>query len=113
MEKNAELDGLINRHFLGDSLFLFVLIIGLYKMMNKPSSLKTGLRMFLVYIILGTQFSVLIPMKDFYFGVYNTAWFVAAITFILILVRFGKYGLEKIKKETQTERRKPPAGNTI
>ena len=95
---NAELDGLINRHFLDDSLFLFVLIIGFYEMMNKPSLLKTLLRIFLVCIIFGTQFSAIIPIKDFYFGVYNTAWFAAVIIFILILVRFGKYGFEKMKK---------------
>lgn len=105
-KNNAELDGLINRHFLGDSLFLFILIIGLYEMMNKPSLLKTLLRIFLVCIILGTQFSALIPIKDFYFGVYNTAWFATAITFILILVRIGKYGIEKIKKRNANRTQK-------
>jgi hypothetical protein len=93
---NPELDGLINRYFLGDSLFLFVLIIGLYEMLNKPSWFKTAIRIFLVCIILGTQFSELIPIDQFYFGVYNTAWFSAVVALVLILIRFGKYCIGKI-----------------
>jgi hypothetical protein len=93
---NPELDGLINRTFLGDSLFLFVLIIGVYEMQTKPSWLKTATRIFLVFIVLGTQFSGLVPIDQFYYGVYNTAWFSAVVAIVLILVRIGKYSFGKI-----------------
>ena len=93
---NSELDGLINRIFHGDSLFLFVLTIGLYEMITKPSWFKTAIRIYLVCIVLGTQFSGLIPIDQFYFGVYNTAWFSALVAFILILIRIGKYSIGKI-----------------
>jgi len=103
---NPELDGLTNRIFYGDSLFFFVLIIGFYEMLIKPSLFKTAIRMFLVCIILGTQFSAFIPIEDFYFGVYNSAWFAAVIAFILILVQLGKYGFEKIteRKSNKTQK---------
>jgi hypothetical protein len=93
---NPELDGLINRIFHGDSLFLFVLIIGLYEMLTKPSWFKSAIRIFLLCIVLGTQFSEHIPIDQFFFGVYNTAWFSAVVAFVLILVKFGRYGIEKL-----------------
>jgi len=93
---NSELDGLISRIFYGDNLFLFVLIIGFYEVLTKPSWFKTAIRIFLVCIILGMQFSGFIPIDQFYFGVYNTAWFSAVVAFVLILVKFGKYGIDKI-----------------
>ncbi|QCX38434.1 hypothetical protein FF125_08325 [Aureibaculum algae] len=78
-----------------DSLFLFVLIIGIFEMLTKPSWFKTAIRMLLICIVLGTQFSGLIPIKDFYFGVYNTAWFSAVAAFILLLWKIVKYADEK------------------
>ena len=79
-----------------DTLFIFVLIIGLYEMLIKPSWFKTVIRIFLICIILGTQFSRLIPIDDFYSGVYNTAWFSAVVAVVLILIRIGKYSFKKI-----------------
>lgn len=96
--KNKELNQLIDRYFLGDSLFLFVLIIGFYEIFTKPSLFKTLIRIFLACIVLGTQFSELIPIEGFYFGVYNTAWFSAIVVVLLIFIRIGKYGLRKDKK---------------
>ncbi|WP_299902053.1 hypothetical protein [uncultured Aquimarina sp.] len=104
--ENPELWELISYKTTYDSLFLFVLIIGIYEMTTKPSLFKTFVRVFLVCIILGTQFSGIIPIKDFYFGVYNTAWFSAVLAFILILTRTGIniISRNKIKK---------PAGNNV
>jgi len=93
---NSELDELISRIFHGDSLFLFVLLIGFYEMQTKPSWFKTVIRILLVSIVLGTQFSGLIPIDQFYFGIYNTAWFSAVVAVILILIRIGKYSVGKI-----------------
>ena len=78
-----------------DSLFLFVLLIGFYEMTTKPSWIKIVLRIFLICIILGTQFAGLIPIEDFYFGVYNTAWFSGLLAVFLILVRIE---LKQLKK---------------
>lgn len=95
-EANPEMNRLISRLFHGDSLFLFVLIIGFYEMQTKPSWFKTAIRIFLVCIVLGTQFSELIPIDQFYFGIYNTAWFAAIVTILLILIRIGNYSIGKI-----------------
>jgi len=92
---NPEFVEHINRIFHGDSLFLFVLVIGIYEMTTKPNLWKTIIRVFLIFIVLGTQFSGLIPIDQFYFGVYNTAWFSAVVAIVLILVRIGKYGIGK------------------
>ncbi|WP_299765326.1 hypothetical protein [uncultured Dokdonia sp.] len=97
-EANPEMNRLISRLFHGDSLFLFVLIIGFYEMQTKPSWFKTAIRIFLVCIVLGAQFSELIPIDQFYFGVYNTAWFAAIVTILLILIRIGNYSIRKIHK---------------
>ena len=97
-EKN-NLNSLISRPFHGDSLFCFVLIIGLYEMLTEPGWLKKIIRILLIVIILGTQFSAFIPINDLYFGVYNTAWFSAIIALILITVKFLK-AIIKTKKET-------------
>ena len=94
--ENPEIDGLISLNITYDTLFIFVVIIGLYEMLTKPSWFKTAIRIFLVCIVLGTKFSGFIPIDDFYFGVYNAAWFSAVVAFILILVKFGKFGFEKI-----------------
>lgn len=88
---NPELNDIICRVFNDDSLFLFVLIIGFYEMLTKPSWFKTAIRLFLLFIVLGTQLSKRIPIEAFYDGVYNTAWFFAIVVFCLILVRIGKY----------------------
>lgn len=86
---NPELNSHICRTFLEDNLFVFVLIIGFYEMLTKPSFFKTLIRIFLVCIILGTSFSEFIPIDDFYSGVYNTAWFSAVIAVLLIVIRIG------------------------
>ncbi|PJR04778.1 hypothetical protein [Avrilella dinanensis] len=91
------LNSLICRPFHGDSLFCFVLIIGLYEMLTKPGGFKKIIRILLIVTLLGTQFSYLIPINDFYFGVYNTAWFSAIIALILITVKFLK-AIIKTKK---------------
>ncbi|WP_196888260.1 hypothetical protein [Aureivirga sp. CE67] len=98
-KNNPELDKLISRVFLGDSLFLFVLIIGFYEMQTKQNWFKVVIRIFLVCIVLGTVFSEFIPIDQFYFGVYNTACFSAIIALVLIALRFGKYILNKIRKK--------------
>ncbi len=96
MEKtDSELFGLICYNTTYTSLFIFVFIIGLYEMLTKPSWFKTVIRIFLVCIILGTTFSDFIPIDQFYYGVYNTAWFSAVVTIVLILVRIGKYSFGK------------------
>jgi len=96
MEKSdPELFGLICYNTTYTSLFFFVFIIGLYEMLTKPSWFKTAVRIFLVCIILGTEFSNFIPINQFYYGVYNTAWFSAVVAIVLILVRIGKYGFGK------------------
>jgi VIT1/CCC1 family predicted Fe2+/Mn2+ transporter len=96
---NPEFVEHINRIFHEDSLFLFVLIIGFYEMQTKPSWFKTAIRIFLVCIILGTQFSGLVPIAQFYFGVYNTAWFSTVVVVVLILTRIGKYSIGKINNK--------------
>jgi len=86
-----------------DTLFIFVLIIGLYEMTTKLSLFKTVIRVFLICIILGTQFSRLVPIEDFYYGVYNTAWFSSVLAFALILTRIGKNNINtnKLKKASR------------
>ena len=93
---NPELDSLINLVTQYDTFFLFVLIIGIYEILTKPSWFKTLIRIFLVCIVLGTEFYELIPIEDFKSGIYNTTWFSAVVAIILILIRIGKYGIEKI-----------------
>lgn len=93
---NPELDSLINLNITYDSLFLFVFIIGIYEMLTKPSWFKTVNRIFLVCVILGTELADFIPIDQFYYGVYNTAWFSAVVAVVLILIRIGKYSIEKI-----------------
>ena len=93
---NPELDSLVSHYITYDSLFLFVFIIGIYEMLTKPSWFKTAIRIFLVCIILGTEFSDFIPIDQFYYGVYNTAWFSTIVAIVLILVRIGKYSFGKI-----------------
>ena len=93
---NLELYEAIEVGFTYDTLFLFVLIIGFYEMTTKPSLFKTLVRVFLVCIVLGTQFSRLIPIEGFYYGVYNTGWFSAVVATFLILTRIGQKINEKI-----------------
>ena len=94
--ENPELDSFVSHYITYDSLFLFVFIIGIYEMLTKPSWFKNLIRIFLVCIILGTEFSDFIPIDQFYYGVYNTAWFSAVVAIVLILVRIGKYSFGKI-----------------
>jgi hypothetical protein len=95
-EANHELDSILDLVIHYDTLFLFILITGIYEMLEKPSWFKTAIRIFLVCIVLGTQFPGFIPIEDFYSGVYNTAWFLAVIAVILIIIRIGKYAVEKL-----------------
>ena len=95
---NPELDGLINLVIHYDTLFLFVLSIGIYEMLTKPSLNKKLIRIFLVIIVFGHHFSGLIPIKDFKYGIYNTAWFLGCSSFLLILIQITKYVIEKITK---------------
>ncbi|MET2985040.1 hypothetical protein [Aureibaculum conchae] len=95
IKNNPELFELISYRVTYDTLFLFVLIIGFYEMLTKPGWFKTAIRIFLVCIVLGTQFSGLIPIEDFYFGVYNTAWFSAVIAFVASLYKIAKNVDEK------------------
>ena len=89
-----------------ETLFIFVLIIGFYEMLTKPSLFKTVIRIFLAFIVLGTQFSEIIPIEDFYSGVYNTAWFSSVVAITLILIRIGKYAIGKLSvgKLNKTEK---------
>ncbi len=92
---NPGLDALINKIVHYDTLFLFVLIIGVLEMLTKPSWFKNLIRIFLVCIVLGHYFSGVIPIEGFKFGIYNTACFSAVVAFVLILIRIGKYSLNK------------------
>ncbi|GAB5399267.1 MAG: hypothetical protein Aureis2KO_08520 [Aureisphaera sp.] len=100
---NPELDSIINLLITYDTLFLFVFIIGFYEMLTRPGRFKMIIRIFLVCIILGTQFSEFVPIDSFYFGVYNTAWFSAVVAVPLILFRLGKYLFEKIQATKLTQ----------
>ena len=104
-EVNPDLFELISYRTTYDSLFFFVLIIGFYEMLTKPNWFKTVIRIFLVCIILGTQFSGFVPIEDFYYGVYNTAWFSSVVALFLILFQIGKYLIGKIthRKLNKTE----------
>lgn len=95
IKANPELDSIINKIIHYDTLFLSVLIIGIHEMLTKPNWFKSLIRILLVCIVLGYHFSGIIPIVGFTFGVYNTAWFLAIITTILILIRIGKYGIKK------------------
>jgi len=101
--ENPKLYEVIEVGYTYDTLFLFVLIIGFYAMTTKPSLFKTLLQIFLICIVLGTEFSGLVPIEDFYFGVYNTAWFSAILAFALILTRIGRSTVEenKLKKASR------------
>ena len=96
-KENSELNELINLVIHYDTLFLFVLFIGIYEMLTKPSLTKKLIRTLLVCIVLGYHFSGLIPIEDFKYGVYNIAWFSGFSAFLLILIKFTKYIIEKIK----------------
>lgn len=102
-KENPELDSLINLVIQYDTLFLFVLIIGIYEILTKPSWFKTLIRIFLACIVLGTEFSGLVPIEDFKSGVYNTAWLSALLAFMLILTRIGKdtVNRNKLKKASR------------
>jgi hypothetical protein len=69
-------------------------------MLTKPSWFKTLIRILLACIIIGTSLSKYIPIDDFYFGTYNTAWFCAVVAVPLILFQIGKQGLDKKAIET-------------
>ena len=101
---NSELDGLISRYFLSDNFFLFVLIIGFYEMLTKPSWFKTFIRVLLFCVVIGYNFLGFIPIDDFRSGVYNTAWFSAVIAFILVLWKILKKADEDWNKKKKASR---------
>ncbi|WP_147404360.1 hypothetical protein [Aquimarina sp. AD1] len=105
MEKtDPDFFGLICYNITYDSLFLFVFIIGFYEMLTKPSWFKNLIRIFLVCIILGAEFSGFIPIDQFYFGVYNTAWFSAVVAFILALWKILRNADEKWARKKKASR---------
>lgn len=59
-------------------------------MLTEHIKFKITLRIFLVCIILGTQFGDYIPVNSFFYGIYNTAWFSAVVASFLILIRIGR-----------------------
>jgi hypothetical protein len=65
-------------------------------MLTKPSLNKKLIRIFLVFIILGYHFSGLIPIENFKYGIYNTAWFSGFSAFLLILIQTAKHIIVKI-----------------
>jgi hypothetical protein len=95
---NPELDALINLVIHYDTLFIFVLLIGIYEMLTKPSLNKKLIRLILVFIVFGYHFSGLIPIQNFKYGIYNSAWFLGCCSFLLILIQITKYVIEKITK---------------
>lgn len=103
-KENPEIDSLINLNITYDSLFLFVLIIGIYETLTKPSWFKTAIRIFLICIILGTEFSGFVPIDQFYFGVYNTAWFSAVVAFILALWKILRNADDKWAEKKKASR---------
>jgi hypothetical protein len=88
---NPELHGLININTTYETIFLFILIIGIYEALTKPSWLKNSIRILLICIIVGISFSDLIPVNNLYSAVYNTVWFFATAAFILILIKILYY----------------------
>ena len=86
-EANPELDDLMNRLIFYDTLLIFVLIIGVFEILTKPSWLKKTTRILLISIVFGYQISKFIPIKDLNIAIYNTAWLSATIAFILIIVK--------------------------
>ena len=75
----------------GVSIFLFVVVIGLYEMMTKSNWFKTTIRLLLIGIVLGAELAEFIPIDHFFFAVYNTAWFSATVAILLIFFSILKY----------------------
>jgi hypothetical protein len=85
------LHGLINISTTNKTLFLIILIIGIYEVLTELSWFKNSIKIVLICIIVGIVFSDLIPINNFYSAVYNTAWFFATAAFILILIKILYY----------------------
>jgi hypothetical protein len=81
-----EIYDLLNVVIRYDKIFLFVLTIGIYEMLTKPSMQKIIIRVLLICIVLGYNLAEFIPIDDFDSGVYNTAWFLAIISSAMIAV---------------------------
>lgn len=94
-KENPGLDAIINLVIRYDTLFLCVLIIGVNEMLTKTNWLKILLRILLVGIVLGYEFSGLIPIEGFSSGVYNFTCFFAVFSIILFLFRIEKHSIEK------------------
>lgn len=94
-KENPELDALVQRHFYGDSLFAFVLVIALCEMGTANGLFKTLMRLLLIGIVFGIQLSGLVPIEDFFHGVYNTAWFSAYLALAVLVVRTVKFIIAK------------------
>ncbi len=86
-KNNPKLDALVNRDFNGDALFIFVVIIGLYEMTTKRGHYKKILRIIMNCIVFGTFLSKKIPIKNLYDAIFNSAWFIASIVLILMVIR--------------------------
>ena len=108
-KENPELDALLNLVIRYDTLFLSVLVIGVNEMFTKPSWLKILLRVLLITIVLGYEFSEMIPIENFGSGVYNSSCFLAAVSVILFLFRIEKHSLGKknIKNPNKTSGQHP------
>lgn len=82
------MDALISYKILYDSFFLFVLVVGLAEMLTKPGRIKNLIRILLAAIVLGFNFSGLIPIDDLNFGVYYTAQIAAVLAIPYIIWQF-------------------------
>ena len=93
-KSNPELAELICISTTYKTLFIAVFIIGFYEMQTKSNRIKIAFRIALTGIVLGALFSEFIPIDQFYFGVYNTACFIALFAVFLTFRRV----IKRIKK---------------
>ena len=112
-EDNPELNRLATRYFLGDSLFLFVLIIGLYEMRTSHLQFKKIIRILLACIILAQFVAPVTGIGDIFYAAYNTAWFSAIVAVILFIFFIGKYSIKKITKRKQNSAEKASRQQSI
>jgi len=102
-EANPSLDALLNMVIRYDTILLFVVLIGVCEMLTSPCALKKILRLVLVIILLGYNFSAYIPIDDFNSAVYNSAGFVAMLSYFLIVFTIGKYVQSVINRKLKPE----------
>ncbi len=92
---NPELYDLSDLNPLYGKFFLFVLTIGIYEMLIKPSLKKTLVRILLIFVVIGYNLAEFIPIEEFDFEMYYFAWFLAIVSFALIMVRITKQLIKK------------------